>query len=66
MLERDLINLVYLLSSVPMTTGTVMPINGVFLIKINSGSKVCNSFIILKEAIPDKPTAVISRCVLGI
>ena len=49
-----------------MTTGTVMPINGVFLIKINSGSKVCNSFIILKEAIPDKPTAVISRCVLGI
>jgi len=56
----------YLLSSISVATRTIMPIDGIFLIKVDCGSEICNGLIILEEAVPDETTAVVRRRVLWI
>ena len=55
-----------LLSRIAMTTGSIMPVDCILLVKIDSRREICNGLIVLKEAIPYKPATVISWCVLGI
>ena len=56
----------YLLASVPMATSSIMPIDSIFLIKLNSWGEVGYSLVIVEEAIPDEAPTVISWCILWI
>ena len=49
-----------------MAACSVMPVNSVFLIKIDCGSEVSYCFIVLQEPIPDKTTTIVSWCILWI
>ena len=55
-----------LLSRIAMTTGTIMPVDCILLVKIDGRGEVCDGFVVLKEAIPDQPTTVISWRILGV
>ena len=43
-----------------------MPVDCIFLVKIDGRGEVCDGFVVLKEAIPDQPTTVIRWSILGV
>ena len=63
MMESFSINL---LSRIAVTTGTIMPIHCILLVKIDSRGEVCDGFVVLEEAVPDQPTTVIRWSILGV
>ena len=64
--QRVILVTKYLLSSITIATGSIMPVDRVLLIELHSRRKVLDSLVILQKAIPDQSTSIEGRGILAI
>ena len=64
--QRVILVTKYLLSSITIATGSIMPVDRVLLIELHSRREVLNSLVILQKAIPDQSTSIEGRGILAI
>ena len=64
--QRVILVTKYLLSSITIATGSIMPVDRVLLIELHSRREVLNSLVILQKAIPDETSPIECRSILAI